>query len=283
MKLPAGVFAGGQNDFLRVVFGCDVNYCVRMNSTERTLRLAFGAFLIAATVEADITESKDNPYRVIIDRNPFGLQDPPPLPDPASLTNQPPVKVDVKFTGISSDSHSNSKRAWLMVPAGPGRPQPKYLSLSEGDSDGDLKVLEINETETTVKVLNAGVPVTLNFKEHGLTAPAAPVVHPGVPGVPGVVVPAPGIPPPGIRTASGTPYVQPPSAVPGTAAQPAVNPALRTIPARNLRTAPVEPQQQGQQVDPARQYIEMKLNEQRARRQGVAYPPIPSLPGGPSE
>ncbi|HKS36621.1 MAG TPA: hypothetical protein VJW76_05490, partial [Verrucomicrobiae bacterium] len=258
-----------------------VNYCMRMNSTERTLRLAVGAFLIAATVQADITESKDNPWRVIIDRNPFGLQDPPPPPDPSSLTNQPPVKVDIKFTGISSDSNANTKRAWLMVPPGPGRPQPKYLSLSEGDSDGDLKVLEINETETTVKVLNAGVPVTLNFKEHGLTAPVAPVVHPGVPGAvpqPGVV-PAPGIPPPGIRTAA-TPYVQPPSAVPGTPTQPTANPALRTIPARNLRTTPVEPQQQ---VDPAVQYLQMKAQELKAHKEGIPFPPIPPLPGAPSQ
>jgi len=253
-----------------------------MNSTERVLRLVAGTLLLAATVQADITEPKDNPYRVIIDRNPFGLQDPPPPPDPSSLTNQPPVKVDVKFTGISSDSNSNSKRAWLMVPPGPGRPQPKYLSLSEGDSDGDLKVLEINETETTVKVLNAGVPVTLNFKEHGLTAPVAPVINPGLPGaapVPGVV-PAPGIPPPGVRTAATAPYTPQPSVTSGMTAQPNVNPALRTIPARNLRTTPVEPQQQ---IDPAVQYLQMKVQEERARREGVPHPPIPPLPGVPSQ
>lgn len=254
-----------------------------MNSTETILRLAIGTLLLAATVQADITESKDNPYRVIVDRNPFGLQDPPPPPDPSSLTNQPPVKVDAKLTGVSSDS--SSKRAWLMIPPGPGRPQPKYLSLSEGDSDGDLKVLEINETETTVKVLNAGVPVTLNFKEHGLASPVAPVVHPGAPGaipVPGVV-PAPGIPPPGIRTASAAAYGQAPSAVPGTATQPSVNPALRTIPARNLRTTPVEPQQQVQPVDPELQYLRMKVDEERARRDGIRHPPVPPLPGMPSQ
>jgi hypothetical protein len=251
-----------------------------MNSTEKILRCAVGMLLLAATVQADTTESKDNPWRVIIDRNPFGLQDPPPPPDPSSLTNQPPVKIDVKFTGVSSDS--NSKRAWLMIPPGPGRPQPKYLSLSEGDSDGDLKVLEINETETTVKVLNAGVPVTLNFKEHGLAAPVAPVIHPGLPGaapVPGVV-PAPGIPPPGIRTAAAAPYAPQPSVTPGTSGQPSANPSLRTIPARNLRTTPVEPQQQ---VDPAVQYLQMKVQEERARREGIPHPPIPPLPGVPSQ
>jgi hypothetical protein len=268
----------GRNGFLRVVFEWDVNYCIAMNLTGKGWCWGAGTLLLAAAVHADITESKDSPYRVIIDRNPFGLQDPPPPPDPSSLTNQPPVKVDVKFTGVTSDS--SSKRAWLMIPPGPGRPQPKYLSLSEGDSDGDLKVVEINETETTVKILNAGVPVTLNFREHGLSAPAGPMVHPGVPGaVPGVI-PATTIPPPGIRTAYGTSYV-PPSVTPQSPVNPGgSNPSLRTIPARNLRTTPVQTQQP--QVDPAVQYLQLKVQEEKARREGVVLPPIPPLPGAPS-
>lgn len=252
---------------------------MRVKSTGKSWLSGAGALLLAAVVQADVTDLKDHPYRVIVDRNPFGLQDPPPPPNP-SLTNPPPVKVDVKFTGITSDG--NSKRAWLMIPPGPGRAQPKYFSAAEGGGEDDITVLEINENETTVKILNAGVPVVLNFKDHGLAAPAAPVVPGALPGGmprPGMV-PAPVTPTPYIRTASGTPYVPPPSVTPGVTAHPSVNPSLRQIPARNLRTTPVEPQQQ---VDPAMQYLQLKLQEQKARTEGVPFPPVPQLPGAPSE
>ena len=167
------------NHFLRVVFGCTVEYRSRMNRTDRARVLAISTVLVAAGVRADVTELKDNPYKVILDRNPFGLKDPPPQPDPSAATNQPPVKVDVKFTGVTSDG--SSKRAWFVIPPGPGR-QPKTLSLSEGDSDGDLKVLEIDEKAPTVKVLNAGIPVVLNFKDHGVATPPASVVPQPLPG-----------------------------------------------------------------------------------------------------
>jgi hypothetical protein len=275
---------GGSNDFIRVVFGLDVDYDVRVKSTGKIWLSGAVTLVLAAVVQAEVTDLKDHPYQVIIDRNPFGLQDVPPPPDP-TLTNPPPVKVDVKFTGITSDG--GTKRAWLMIPTGPGRAQPKYFSAAEGGGEDDITVVEINESETTVKILNAGVPVVLNFKDHGLAAPAAPIVPVTQPGGalrPGMVpapavVPAPVTPTPGIRTASGAPYVPQTSATPGMMTQPSINPALRQIPSRNLRTTPVEPQQQ---IDPAVQYLQMKLQEQKARSEGVHFPPVPSLPGAPS-
>jgi len=42
---------------------------------------------------------------------------------------------------------------------------------------------KINEKEETVKILNAGITVTLNFREHGLPAPVASVVSLPVSGV----------------------------------------------------------------------------------------------------
>jgi hypothetical protein len=122
-------------------------------------------------LRADVTEPKDSEsYQVILDRNPFALRAP--MAPPPELTNPPPVKVDVKITGVTA--HSGVKKAWLMIPAVAGKsPNPRYLSMMEGDKDGDLQVLEINEKDATVKVLNAGVPVVLNFRENGLAAPTA--------------------------------------------------------------------------------------------------------------
>ncbi len=251
-----------------------------MNWVGKPRVLVLGAVLAAVVAHADVTEIKDNPYKVILDRNPFGLKGPPEAP--TQPTNQA-VKVDVKFTGITSDH--TSKRAWFVIPPGPGRQQPKVLSLSEGDSDGDLKVLEINVQETTVKVLNAGNSAVLNFKDHGLNAPPAPIIQPPMPGA----LPAPGVPLPGVRTGA-SPYVPAPSVTPqgipqASIAAPTVTPPpLRTIPARNLRTAPVE----AQAVDPAVQYLNMKVNEEKARSRGIPHPPTPPppYPGGtgvPSE
>ena len=247
-----------------------------VNWIERPWVWAVSSVLVATAVRGDVRGLKDNPYKVILERNAFGLKEPPPQADPSAASNQPPVKVDVKFTGVTSDG--SSKRAWFVIPPSPSRQQPKVLSLSEGDSDGDLKVLEIDEKVPTVKVLNAGIPVVLNFKENGVATPPAPMGGP-LPGTAPGFVPAPGVPQPGVRTASATPYVPVPSAMP----QPSVTTptgatALRTIPARNLRTAPVDAQGQ---VEPAVQYLNMKLQEESARRRGVPHPPTPPLPGAP--
>jgi len=101
------------------------------------------------------------------------------------MTKEPATKavnLDIRITGITSVG--GSKRAWLVIPPGPGRSQPKYLNnLSEGDGDGVLRIVEINEKEETVKILNAGITVTLNFHEHALPTPAASVLPIPVSGV----------------------------------------------------------------------------------------------------
>ena len=150
-----------------------------VNLAKRTFLFAVCALVAGATVRGDVTGSKDNPYKLILENNPFRLKDPP------RVTKEPAtnvVNLDVRFTGITSIGRT--KRAWLVIPPGPGRSQPKYLNnLSEGDGDGVLQIVEINEKEETVKILNAGVTVVLNFHEHGLPAPAAAVVPLPVSGV----------------------------------------------------------------------------------------------------
>jgi len=150
-----------------------------MNLAKRIFIFAVGALLAGAMVRGDVAGLKDNEYKVILDINPFRLKDPPTLiKEPATNV----VRLDVRITGITSVGRT--KRAWLVIPPGPGRTQPKYLNnLSEGDRDGDLQIVEINEKEETVKILNAGITVTLNFQEHGLPAPAVPVVPLPVSGV----------------------------------------------------------------------------------------------------
>src|SRR5256885_11454944 len=60
----------------------------RSNRTDRARVLAISTVLVAAGVRADVTELKDNPYKVILDRNPFGLKDPPPQPRSEEHTSE---------------------------------------------------------------------------------------------------------------------------------------------------------------------------------------------------
>ena len=228
-----------------------------------------------AAARADVAESAGNRYEVIHVRNPFGLKDPPPVV--TNLPTNPVAPVNVKFTGITSDK--TGKKAWFMIPGQPGgkNPNPQYLSIPEHEKQGDIEVLEINEKESTVKILNAGSLVELNVKDNGLPTPAALPV-PGVPlnsyGVPGALptpglVPAPGISPSAIKTAGLTPSG-------GDAL--AARYGARTIPTRNLRTAPIEQPVQAP-VDPVVQRIMMEAQKQQAEAAGKQFPPLPPLPG----
>src|SRR5207247_10776443 len=92
--------------------------------------------------------------------------------------------------------------------------------MRKHETQGDIQVLEIDDKENTVKIVNAGIPAVLTFKENGYPTPTM-AAMPGNPlmmphGVPGVlptpgglpvpgIVPAPMIPAPGIRTTGVTP------------------------------------------------------------------------------
>ena len=263
-----------------------MDYVKRMNRVEKSLACGLGGLLLARVVCADVSEATADRYQVIVERNGFGLKPPPLVTPPA--TNAPPVKSDVKMTGITSNFAG--RKVWLMIPPGPGRKDPQYLSIPEHETQGDIQVLEINEKESTVKILNAGVAVTLNFKENGLPTPAA-LPLPGNPatpyGAPGAVpqpgiVPAPGTPPPAIKTASAAPANMSPEMAARYGLQPAGSAetaAVHTIPTRNVRTAPVETQATEAPVDPAVQRVLMEAQAAEAKNRGVTFPPLPPLPG----
>ncbi len=269
-----------------------MEYLKLMNWIDRPLAVGLGGILLAAAGRADVTEPAANPYQVILDRNPFGLK-----PQPAQPLIGPPTnaiqQANVKLTGITSDSIG--KKVWLMIPGQPGK-NPQYFSIPEHEKQGDIEVLEINDKDNTVKILNAGTQVELNFKDNGMPTPTAPPVSgvpllpPGTPGAlptPGLI-PAPGALPTPIKTAGAIPTPT------GTAAadamanryglQPATttaSPGFRTIPARNVRTPSVSPQSQpeGIQSDPVVQRIMLEAQKAQAERQGKPFPPLPPIPG----
>ena len=138
-----------------------------------------------------VAEAPANPYIVITNRNAFGIKPPAPPPEPVPVA---PVVAppNLFLTGIS---HLHGlKRAYLVVNRPNGK-TPDYLSVDEGyDVDG-LKVLGIDHKKQTVRVMNSGTELTLNFKDNGIKGAAAPPPGPGQKPAQGGA-PAPGLPAP---------------------------------------------------------------------------------------
>ncbi|HWQ92599.1 MAG TPA: hypothetical protein VN673_13075, partial [Clostridia bacterium] len=127
-----------------------------------TLALCAGAPAITA----------DNPYKTIVDRNVFGLKDPP--PPPAAVDTSKPQPSKITITGITTIL--GNKRVLLKTAAAPAKPgeQPKgelsYI-LTEGQRDGDIEVIQIDELAGSAKISNAGVIETLTFEKNGPKLP----------------------------------------------------------------------------------------------------------------
>ncbi len=161
--------------------------------------------LEVAAVTADTADSTANPYHGIVDRNVFNLHDPPPPPDPAS-TKPPTPKF--YLTGITTFLGKRAMFNTTPTPM-PGKPgeQPKEHSymLSEGQRDGEVEVLEIDEIAKLVKINYAGEAMTLDFTNNAAKAVASAL--PPLPGAGGALPRV--IPPRGIGFPPGAPAGRP--------------------------------------------------------------------------
>jgi hypothetical protein len=157
------------------------------------------AFCAAApAVPVDTSETSDNPYQSIVDRNVFSLKPPAPPADPTEV-NKPTV-VKITLTGMTTIL--GNKRVLMKTAPPPGKPgegpksEQSYI-LTEGQREGDIEVIEIDEKGGSVKVNNGGTLQTLTFEKDGAKLPAtvAPASAPGLPGapvIPGLPVTRPG-------------------------------------------------------------------------------------------
>ena len=138
------------------------------------------------------TETSGNPYQGIVDRNVFGLKPPPPPPDPEAV-KPPPSKMFL--TGITTIL--GNKRALMKTtpPAKPGEPaKEQSFMLGEGQRDGEIEVVQIDEIAGKVKIKAFGSETTLDFENNGVKAAAAPAPAPGGAPAPPGFVPKPGTP-----------------------------------------------------------------------------------------
>jgi hypothetical protein len=247
------------------VLAREVQYTARMS----WLRIAGTVLVIgwlalptgAVTNDAD---SQDRNYRVIIDRNPFGLKPPPP-----PVTNAPPPvaqKDEILLTGITS---LGQVRAYFMTKAPQGK-NPEYYSLGVDEKKDGLEILEIDPASKSVRVRNAGLETVMNFSSNGVKPPAGPTAAPGAPGAPALagIAPSTSVPPP-LTTLTA----------PGIAAG---NSRLRTIPSRNGRMPqpnmmpeiapnqpPVAPNPHAAEQDVLLMELQRKVNP------NVSFPPTP--------
>lgn len=248
-------------------------------------------------------------YQSIVDRNPFGLKPPaPPAPPPDPAANKPPPVSNINMTGITTDL--DNKRVWLIANVAGKQPPNQFYSLAEGDKQDDIEVVSIDEQSETVKILNAGTPLTLTFATHGVKgkpsgaamagAPAgtpppggipAPTGVPGAPNSPaagpvvigrgGVVLnnntPAP--------TAASTFITQPTGStgVPGAGTDSTFTGGARVIPSRSLRTQTATSQAADQTLPAEAQYLMMNAQKIEASRRGINLPPLPPIPGAPPD
>lgn len=157
---------------------------------------ALSALVFWTGTQAIATEtSGGSPYQAIVDRNVFGLKPLPTLVDPKEANKPPPAKITL--TGMYT--MGGVKRALMKVqtPAKPPEPAKEIpLTLSEGQRDGEVEVLEIDTIARTVKVNNSGTITSLDFTNNGAKiaagpAPGGPPPLPGGPGGPGLAPPNP--------------------------------------------------------------------------------------------
>ncbi len=152
-------------------------------------------------------EVRENPYQVIILRNPFALKDPPPPPPPP--TNAPadlPPPLDIRLTGIST--LLGPPKVFLQVQNQQTKKFEFPPAMEVGEKQGDIEVLAIDADNGVVRIRNGDAETTLDFDKNGVK-PAAVAGTPGSPVPPPPVFPGMtplNIPPPPGAMVPGSPF-----------------------------------------------------------------------------
>ena len=152
-----------------------------------------GTIIVAGFSLGAFADVKENPYQVIIERNPFGLRPVPvqQAPPPPEVPVTPPPEI--KLTGITT--LGATPKAFLQVEDKQTKKADFPPPLAAGETYKEITIVSIDVDNSTVRIKNAEGETTLDFEKNGVkpAASAAPVPPPGgMPLKPGVPVPAPG-------------------------------------------------------------------------------------------
>ena len=162
-------------------------------------------------------------YKVILIRNPFGLNPPPPpVEEKAEPEPEPEPELTIYLTGITT--LLGTKKAFLKTDDPKETDKAKkfhYYAMKEGESRDGLEVVSIDVETGSVKINHKSVARELNLKDNGIEAVAAPAAA-GKPGVaPGGRKLPPGMSP---KTPGARPTVTRPVSVPSTGRTPTARP-----------------------------------------------------------
>jgi len=141
-----------------------------MSDTRKIAICILGSLTLYVAAQAVVADP-ENPYQGILDRNVFGLK--PPAPISTNVVKQ----IDApKITLAGITTIFGNKRVLMNVamPAKAGEPaKQQSFILAEGQRDGDIEILEIDEKIGTVKVNDFGTVLTLNLEKDGAKLPAS--------------------------------------------------------------------------------------------------------------
>lgn len=155
----------------------------------------------ALNPETSAKKPTSDRYKVILVRNPFGLNPPPP-PEPPEPEPEPEPDVDIYLTGIST--LLGKKRAFLKTDDPKETEKEKkirYYSLKIGEEQDQIRIVDIDVDAGVVRIAYKGDKQDLNLKEHGIEKKVAKGGggKPGQPGAAGRKLP-PGMKPSTTRT-----------------------------------------------------------------------------------
>jgi hypothetical protein len=220
---------------------------------------------LGAKVDATMPQASSDRYQIISERNAFGLRPP---AEPLAVNSSPVPLPKITLTGITTIL--GDKRALMIVaPVGsrPGDPNKELsLIMTEGQREGEIEVLQIDEKAWSVKVKNSGTVLLLTFEKDEAKLPASSPALPGQPLVPGSLLPNP-----------YTPFMRGgPLGLPGRSARSPATPAGQSVsPAQTQLAAP-------ESLTPEAQAIMIELQRQ-ASANNTSFPPLPPTPLTPTD
>src|SRR6266850_3328059 len=117
----------------------------------------------------------DSGYQTIPEKNIFRLKE---LPVEQPTNPEPKVALPKVFlTGITTIFGNKMALFRVQYPARPGEPaKEESLILAEGQRDGGIEVLGVDEVTKQVRVNNFGSEMTLTFEKDGVKPAAGPAV-----------------------------------------------------------------------------------------------------------
>jgi hypothetical protein len=146
----------------------------------KVANLLFGAgclALICVSARGDVVPRSVKEYDAIGKNNVFKLKEP--APPAETPTPQPPLPK-IFLSGITT--MMNQKYAFLKAPAAPGdKSGEQSLMLREGQKEGSIEILEIDEKAGRVRINNSGAVMDLTFDRDAPTS-NPPANAPGQPG-----------------------------------------------------------------------------------------------------